>query len=143
MLLYPSLKNDFDTLSYQENGEGYGITTADSRWFWSHYLHHAKDAQNPYAAPLQASNLYGVPPALIITAEYDPLRNDGETYANRLREAGVSVQFHNYEGMIHGFFQLGSMIDAAMIVIDGMATTPPPNITKLAFRNTKARGTRW
>lgn len=82
---------------------GYYLTRADVIWFWQQYLHSEADARNPYAAPLQAQTLAQLPPALIITAEFDPLRDEGEQYAQRLREHGVPVTLSRYAGMVHGF----------------------------------------
>ena len=110
LLIYPATNHDFTTASYLENAEGYSLTTADSRWFWSQYLRHEDDARNPYASPLRAPDLSGLPPALVITAEYDPLRDEGEAYAARLREAGLAAETKRYDGMIHGFFQMGGVL---------------------------------
>jgi acetyl esterase len=66
--------------SYTENAEGYGLTAAGMRWFWAHYLNRESEADNPFVSPLRASDLHGLPPALIITAEYDILRDEGERY---------------------------------------------------------------
>ena len=82
---------------------GYYLTRADVIWFWEQYLRGDVDALNPHAVPLTASSLAGLPPALVITAEYDPLRDEGEHYAQRLREGGVAVTLSRYEGMVHGF----------------------------------------
>src|SRR5437660_10367112 len=74
------------------------------RWFMEHYLNASTDADNPNASPFVAPDLRGLPPALVITAEYDPLLDDGAAYAKRLQDSGVSTVYTCYEGMIHGFF---------------------------------------
>jgi acetyl esterase len=111
LLIYPVTDAACDTPSYSENADGYLLTRDAMRWFWNHYARSAADRSNPYASPLRASNLTGLPAALVITAEFDPLRDEGERYAERLREAGIPVQLTRYEGMIHGFFAMGAMID--------------------------------
>lgn len=102
-LLYPALDHDITTPSYEENGEGFLLTRREMQWFWEHYLETPFDGKNPYAAPLQARDLSGLPPATVVTAGFDPLRDEGATYADRLSEAGVSVEHRLYEGMVHGF----------------------------------------
>jgi len=103
VLLYPPTERSFDTRSYDENAEGYVLTTEAMKWFWDKYLETDLDGQNPYASPLRARDLTGLPPATVVTAGFDPLRDDGTAYANRLEEAGVSVTHRQYEEMIHGF----------------------------------------
>ena len=80
-------------------------------WFWDHYLNNPKDGLNPYASPLKAKNLSGLPPALLITAEYDPLCDEGELYYKRLKASGVNCNYLCYEGMIHGFFGMSNDVD--------------------------------
>ena len=83
--------------------DGYYLTRADVVWFLQHYLRDDADARNPYALPSQAQSLAGLPPALVITAEFDPLRDEGEEYAQRMHADGVAVTLIRYDGMIHGF----------------------------------------
>lgn len=91
----------FDTESYLENGEDYVLTRAEMQCFWGYYLNTPDDGAHPHASPLRAPDLSRLPPALIQTAEYDPLRDEGRAYADRLGAAGVPVVYRCYEGMIH------------------------------------------
>ncbi|WP_078596431.1 alpha/beta hydrolase [Evansella clarkii] len=111
MLIYPVTNHSFATPSYLENGEGYFLTKDSMVWFWNHYLRNEEDGINPYASPLQSEDLSGLPPALVLTAGFDPLRDEGEAYAERLKEAGVEVEVTRYEGMIHGFFWMPGALD--------------------------------
>jgi acetyl esterase len=110
LLVYPMAGRDFEAESFRANGEGYLLTGGMLRWFWDLYLRDESDAANPWAVPLGAPDLSGLPAALVITAEYDPLRDDGEAYAARLQEAGVAVSLTRYDGMIHGFWSMGETI---------------------------------
>lgn len=121
VLVYPVTDYAFDTPSYQANGKDYFLTTEMMEWFWNHYLRTPEDGNHPYASPLRATNLAGLPPALVITAEYDPLRDEGERYAQRLREAGVPVRQTRYDGMVHGFFTMPGTFDKAKQAVDEIA----------------------
>ncbi|TMA64970.1 MAG: alpha/beta hydrolase, partial [Deltaproteobacteria bacterium] len=121
LLIYPATDVDFETRSCRENAEGYFLTRADMIWFWNHYAPRDEDRRNPYAAPLRAASLGGLPPALVITAEFDPLRDEGEAYGARLREAGVPVRLSRYDGMIHGFFQMGAVVDRGRAAVEEAA----------------------
>lgn len=103
LLIYPATDFNANTPSIEENGTGYFLTRDDMTWFTNHYLNSEEDKLNPLASPMRASDLSGLPPALIITGEYDPLRDEGELYGQRLQEAGVPVTISRYEGVIHGF----------------------------------------
>ncbi len=118
LLVYPVTDVNFDTASYGENAEGYSLTKTTMQWYWEHYLSSEEDAANPYAAPLQAKSLAGQPSALVITAEFDPLRDEGEAYAKRLQEAGVETTATRYDGMIHGFFSMGAVVDKGQQAVD-------------------------
>ena len=122
LLVYPVTDYNFDTASYRENADGYLLTKDAMVWFWNHYLRSAADGSNPLASPLRAPNLRGLPPALILTAEFDPLRDEGEAYAARLREAGIPVTLKRYNGMIHGFFSLGAVFDQGQQAMAEAAT---------------------
>src|SRR5215468_7299404 len=111
LLVYPVTNYGYDTTSYRENADGYLLTRDAMVWFWNHYLRSATDGDNPLASPLRANDLRGLPPAMVLTAEFDPLRDEGEAYAMRLQEAGVPVTLKRYAGAIHGFFSLGAVLD--------------------------------
>jgi acetyl esterase len=100
VLMCPVTNHSFDTVSYRNYADGYLLTLKDMEWFWNHYLRDQKDGQNPYASPL-LGNLSSLPPALVMTAEFDPLRDEGEAYAERLMQAGVPVTMVRYDSMIH------------------------------------------
>jgi len=91
------------------------------RWFWDCYLARDEDGADPYASPLRAESLRGLPPALVLTAEYDPLRDEGEAYAARLREAGVSVTHTRYRGMVHPFIRRTAIFDQARVALQQVA----------------------
>ena len=114
LLIYPV--TDYytpGTPSYRANAEGYGLTRDTMIWFWNHYLADPAVAANPYASPLRAATVAGLPPTLVVTAEFDPLCDEGEDYAARLRAAGVPVRLSRWAGMNHGFFFWVGIVDKA------------------------------
>jgi acetyl esterase/lipase len=114
-LVYPVTDlSSFDTDSYREFAEDHYLTRVLMEWFCDHYLASGDDRRNPHASPLLALDLRGLPPALVITAECDPLRDEGEAYAKRLKDAGVAVTSTRYAGMIHPFFSLAGAIPQAL-----------------------------
>jgi acetyl esterase len=111
ILLYPVTDyTTYETESHREFGENYFLTRSAMDWFTGHYLASDDQKRHPHVSPLVAPNLSGLPPALVITAEFDPLRDEGEAYAERLRQAGVPVTVTRYPGMIHGFVSMHGVL---------------------------------
>jgi acetyl esterase len=113
MLFYPVVDCDFDTSSYLEAEETVPLSSKDMRWFWTHYAPLHEERMHPHASPLRAASLAGMPPTFLATAQFDPLRDEGELYAARLRSAGVVVQLKRYPGTVHGFFSLPDRLEPA------------------------------
>ncbi len=113
VLVYPVLDAAQDTPSYRENAEGFFLTAAHMRWFWQQYLGPDGDGGHPLASPLRAADLAGLPPALLVTAGCDPLRDEGLAYANRLRTAGVDVTLSHHPRMFHGFLGFPDLLPEA------------------------------
>ncbi|ETX05451.1 MAG: hypothetical protein ETSY2_22870 [Candidatus Entotheonella gemina] len=123
LLIYPVMDCAFDTDSYRENGDSYFLTKDMMVWFWQHYVRHEEHRLHPQAAPLRAHHFYGLPSTLLLTAEFDPLRDEGKAYAERLQAAGVRVEYRCYEGMIHGFLGLTSRLETAARAMAETAAT--------------------
>ncbi len=114
LLIYPVTDADFSTASYAANGGGeYFLSTGAMRWFWDHYLGETAPEAAPLARLLHRPDLAGLPPATVITAQYDPLRDEGDAYAARLADAGVATDHHVAPGMIHGFFGMTAAVPDA------------------------------
>ncbi|HEY2656791.1 MAG TPA: alpha/beta hydrolase [Solirubrobacteraceae bacterium] len=120
-LIYPVTDHPESASSYGHVGDATPLNGELMWWFWSQYLTDASRAGEPDCSPLRAADLSGLPPALILTAEYDPLRAEGEAYGARLREAGVPATVHRYEGLIHGFIRMPAVLDRASGAIDEVA----------------------
>ncbi len=120
LLHVPVTDHDFDTPSYLTNGSGFGLTRSGMRWFWDNYAPDPKLRNEPYASPLRAKDLRGLPPAHVVTAECDVLREEGKAYATRLREAGVRTTYVEYPGMVHGFTGMAVTIPMGRSAIDDM-----------------------
>jgi acetyl esterase len=117
VLVYPVTDFDLDTESYREHGTGLNLSRAKMEWYWRQYLDGA-DGLHRDASPLRAEDPAGLAPAVVITAEHDPLRSEGDAYAARLAEAGVSVAHTGYDGMIHGFIRMPALVEEALHALD-------------------------
>lgn len=113
VLTYPALTSNADSKSMRENNDVMFFNATSSRWFWSHYLADPADGDSPYASPLKASDHSGLPPAVILTAEYCPLFDEGNEYAEALARAGVPVEHHPYMSLPHGFLAMSAVLDTS------------------------------
>lgn len=120
-LLYPCFDPHCATRSHEANGRGNLLTTETMRWFWHHYLSDPAYASDPHVDPRRATDLSGLPTAVVITAEFDPLRDEGAEYADLLLAAGVSVDYADFPGMVHGFASMYSVTSQASVAIDRVA----------------------
>ncbi len=121
LLVYPATDATMASGSIQENGEGFFLTKADMDWFYGHYS--PERPSDWRLSPLVAQDLTGLPPALVLTAGYDPLRDEGEAYGARLAEAGVAVEVVRKDGLIHGFFGMVADVDEARAAMDHAGAT--------------------
>jgi len=117
LLVYPNTDQLADDRSMRAADDPFLFNRRSVAWYRRHYLANPDDAADPLASPLRAESLAGLPPALVITAEYDPLRDQGEAYAHRLADAGVQVELSRYPGMAHGFFTMAGTVDASRAAI--------------------------
>jgi acetyl esterase len=118
VLVYPVVDADLDRASYLDNAEGYFLERATMRFFWDCYTDNGMDRHDARLSPLRSTQLGGLPPTLVITAEFDPLRDEGEAYAAALADAGVEVELTRYDGMIHGFFMMPNAIGGGAKAIE-------------------------
>ncbi len=113
VLIYPVAEYAFDSASYQENANAKPLGKAGMQWFFKHFLKSPKDGENPLLSIVKANDLTGLPPATVITAEIDPLRSEGKAYADKLKAAGIKVDYKNYDGVAHEFFGMGAVVPDA------------------------------
>jgi acetyl esterase len=113
LLIYPITDLRFVTPSMERNATGFGLSRDDMVWYKQQYLTDEAETLNPLVSPYLAQDLSGLPPAFILTAEFDPLLDEAELYGQRLQEAGVAVTISRYDGMIHGFIRMGAIMDRA------------------------------
>jgi acetyl esterase len=121
VLICPALNYGFDTASYHELAEGFGLNRTEMMYYWDQYLADPADGSSLYASPLRAGDLRGLPPALIITAGFDPLHDEGEAYAARLARAGVPVRLTRYSAMNHGFILRAGIVEQGRRGLDEIA----------------------
>jgi acetyl esterase len=133
LLVYPNTDYQAGTDSMRDMADSPFFNPTAVDWYWGLYLSSPADGANPLASPLRAADLRGLPPATVITAEYDPLRDEGERYAARLAEAGVPVELTRYDGVPHAFFTMIGVLDAARAAVAAAASrlraafgSPPP-----------------
>jgi acetyl esterase len=118
LLVYPVTDHEFDRPSMHENATGYFLERESMRWFYDHYLRTERDGADWRFSPFRADDLSGLPPAFVLTAEFDPLRDQGEAYARALEEAGVPVEARRYDGVFHGFFGMRDLMEPAQEAFD-------------------------
>lgn len=121
LLIYPVTDTGIDTASRNDFAEGYFLEKAGMDWFHEQYTSNPEQWANPRCSPLRAESLEGLPPAYVITAGFDPLRDEGRMYAERLQEAGVPTTHVDYEGMVHGFWNMTGVIDMGVTAIEEAA----------------------
>jgi len=122
VLIYPVTDADLDNASYTDPENQLLLTREGMIWFWDHYAPDPADRVNADASPLRAEDLSGLPPAVVLTAEHDPLRDEGEAYADKLRAAGVPVQHQRFDGQMHGFFTMVNVLPGAVAGMDYVAS---------------------
>jgi len=120
LLLYPCVDVDFQRASYRSEAEAPYLKAAEMIWFWQQYCPRPEQRQDPLAVPMRCEDLSGLPPAFVVVAEHDPLRDDGHAYARRLQAAGVAVVFRPGLGLIHGFVRARALCDAAQAEHEAM-----------------------
>jgi acetyl esterase len=120
-LFYPATDARCDSASQREFAEGYFLTREQMRWFWNQYLARPEQGDEALASPLRAEDLAGLPPTTLLSAEYDPLRDEGEAFAHRLEEAGVKTRLQRCEGMIHGFVSMAAFVTRAQAALESAA----------------------
>lgn len=117
LLLYPVVDADLSRDSYTRNGEGYLLTTDTMRWFWNHYCPEPQ-RKHPDVSPLLAESLSGLPPAIVVTAEFDPLCDEGAEFARRLKAEGTDATLHQFDGLVHDFFATARMFGSSRRAVD-------------------------
>ncbi|MFC7813306.1 MULTISPECIES: alpha/beta hydrolase [unclassified Streptomyces] len=120
VLIYPAMRHGWVTASMRDNKDPMFFNGHSVPWFWNHYLADPADGASPYASPLNATDHSGLPAMLMITAEYCPLRDEGEAYADALSIADVPVEYHRYKDLPHGFLAMASVLETAREALDGI-----------------------
>jgi acetyl esterase/lipase len=118
LLVYPVTDYEFESESMAANATGYFLELESMRWFYDQYLADETQGDDWRFSPVRAADLSGLPPAFVLTAEFDPLRDQGEAYARKLEEAGVPVELRRYDGVFHGFFGMRDLMEPAQEAFD-------------------------
>lgn len=121
ILIYPAVDYNFEYPSMIENAVGYSLTTQGMKWYWDQYMATTDDLANPYFRPMAAENLSNLPPTFTLTAELDPLRDEGEIFAQRLHDAGVKSVLKRYDSLIHGFALMQGFLPEAREAMQDIA----------------------
>lgn len=121
ILIYPVVDHKFDYPSMIENAEGYALTTEAMKWYWQQYINSAADLDNPYCRPLAATNFSNLPKTYLITADLDPLRDEGIAFVNELKEGNTEVIHRNYPTLVHGFLLMQGFLPEANEAISHIA----------------------
>jgi acetyl esterase len=121
VLIYPAVDSALDTPSARDCAEGYGLTASDMAWSWEQYAPDQDTNHDPLVSPIRAVSLAGLPPAVVVTAGFDILRDEGIAYAQRLRTDGVPVRHHHYPGTIHGFLWMLGAVDESRLMLSDVA----------------------
>jgi acetyl esterase len=121
LLIYPVTNHAFDTPSYSDFESGYGLTRGGMQWYWTHYLGARENGDEPEVSPLRLADAGGLPRAVVVTAELDVLRDEGEAYADRLSAAGVETERRRYDGLVHGFLRMAGVVDRSQEALTEIA----------------------
>lgn len=121
LLIYPATDCDFERASYVRFTEKLPLTSSAMFWFWDQYVADPAERAHPLASPIRAESLEGLPPALLVVAGYDPLRDEADAYGERLRQSGVPVRAMTWEGLTHGFFQFAEILEPGGLACDEIA----------------------
>ena len=132
VLIYPATHHDFARPSVKTYGEGFLLTHIGMKWFWDHYLGPSGNGKDWRASPILAKSLAGLPPAFVLTAEYDVLRDEGEEYAAKLKQAGVPTQLVRYDSVIHGFITF-SAVNRTLEIVSEVAAAIRQRVGTQAF----------
>lgn len=122
VLIYPVIEPTCETRSFDDFAEGYGLTAEVMKWFWQQYVDGYVPASDAYLSPGRAIRLGSLPPAHVVTAEFDVLRDEGEAYAARMAKGGTEMTLRRYNGVIHGFFHLRTVFDDAQTALSDIAS---------------------
>jgi len=129
LLLYPVISYAFDTPSYSYFSEGYGLTRDGMRWYWDQYLG-GSDGKNPDVSPSETADLRRLPRAIVVTAEADVLRDEAESYAQRMFLSTVETEGYRYDGMVHGFLRMAGKVERSNAAFDELAESIKAMLTK-------------